>query len=53
MEIVALGPLAYISLQLTFGGDPNPSQWSDLSETSCDLANDMVCHEGSKPAKYC
>ena len=31
-----------IALRLTFGGSPNPSRWSDLSELVCDLGNDMV-----------
>jgi hypothetical protein len=31
-----------IHLRLTFGGSPNPSRWSDLSEMGCDLANDLI-----------
>ncbi|KAI2490861.1 hypothetical protein MHU86_14415 [Fragilaria crotonensis] len=27
---------------MTFGGAPNPSQWSDVSEVITDLANDLV-----------
>jgi hypothetical protein len=27
---------------MTFGGAPNPSQWSDVSEVIVDLANDLV-----------
>jgi hypothetical protein len=29
---------------MTFGGAPNPSQWSDVSEMATNLANDLVCH---------
>ena len=33
-----------VSLRLTFGGAPCPPTWSCISETICDLANDlMVC----------
>ena len=31
--------LALMYLRLTFGGKPCPSEWSDLSEMVCDLAN--------------
>ncbi len=30
------------ALRMTFGGAPNPSQWSDISEVIADLANDLV-----------
>ena len=35
-----------LALRMTFGGSPNPSQWSDISELMCDLANDLVRHPG-------
>jgi hypothetical protein len=28
-----------VTLRMTFGGAPNPSQWSDVSEVIADLAN--------------
>ena len=31
-----------MTLGMTFGGRPNPSQWSDVSEVITDLANDLV-----------
>ena len=31
-----------VVLRMTFGGAPNPSQWSDISEVITDLANDLV-----------
>jgi hypothetical protein len=31
---------------MTFGGAPNPSQWSDMSKLATDLANDLVCDGG-------
>ncbi|KAI2492527.1 hypothetical protein MHU86_22009 [Fragilaria crotonensis] len=31
-----------MALRMTFGGSPNPSQWSDVSEVIADLANDLV-----------
>ena len=34
--------LLLVALRLTFGGAPNPSQWSDVSEVAVDLANDLV-----------
>lgn len=43
---VVLHEIDFIALHLTFGGAPNPSRWSDLSESSCDLANTLVRHPG-------
>ena len=40
--IVGVGTLALLALRLTFGGKPNPSMWGDISETACDLANDLL-----------
>ncbi|KAI2505693.1 hypothetical protein MHU86_8752 [Fragilaria crotonensis] len=34
-----------MALRMTFGGSPNPSQWSDVSEVVADLANDLVRRE--------
>ena len=44
--MVVVGSRLLIALRLTFGGAPNPSRWSDLSEISCDLANDLSRHSG-------
>ena len=38
-----------VALRLTFGGAPNPSQWSDVSETAVDLANDLVRRDDWDP----
>ena len=34
--------ILYLALRMTFGGSPCPSQWSCISETMCDLANDLI-----------
>jgi hypothetical protein len=34
--------LLLMALRMTFGGAPNPAQWSDISEVVTDLANDLV-----------
>jgi hypothetical protein len=34
--------LAIITLRLTFGGVPCPYQWGVMSETICDLANELI-----------
>jgi hypothetical protein len=34
--------LLLVALRMTFGGSPNPAQWSDVSEVITDLANDLV-----------
>ncbi len=51
-SITVLDEYALIAQRLTFGGRPNPSRWSDLSELACDLANDLVRHPGWDHAKY-
>ena len=37
-----LTDLLLVALRMTFGGAPNPSQWSDVSDVITDLANDLV-----------
>jgi hypothetical protein len=38
--------IAYIALRLTFGGKACPNEWSVISETTTDLANDLLrCDE--------
>jgi hypothetical protein len=44
--MVTIGIFVLIALRLTFGGAPNPSQWSDISEMATDLANDIVRDDG-------
>ena len=39
--IAIQGPLAYLSLRLTFGGSPNPPTWCMFSEIVTDLANEI------------
>jgi hypothetical protein len=34
--------IAYIALRLTFGGKACPNEWSVISETTTDLANDLL-----------
>jgi hypothetical protein len=44
--IALMGPFLLMALRMTFGGAPNPSQWSDMSKLATDLANDLVCDGG-------
>ena len=44
--MVAIDDFILVALCLTFGGAANPSQWSDVSELTCDLTNDIVRDEG-------
>ena len=44
--------LLLVALRLTFGGAPNPSQWSDVSEVAVDLANDLVRRDDWDPASW-
>ena len=41
-----------VALRMTFGGAPNPSQWSDISEVIADLANDLVRRTDWEPAVW-
>eukprot|EP00984_Skeletonema_dohrnii_P011474 scaffold4586_cov70-Skeletonema_dohrnii-CCMP3373.AAC.2 len=41
--------IALIPLRMTFGGAPNPSEWGVISETSCDLANELLSNDGWNP----
>ena len=40
-----------MALRLTFGGKPNPSEWSCLSESTTDLANDILSCKEWDPIK--
>ncbi len=41
-----------VALRLTFGGSPNPSLWSDVSEVVTDLANDLVRRPDWDPTRH-
>ena len=44
--MVAINDFILVALHLTFGGAANPSQWSDISELTCDLTNKIMRDEG-------
>ena len=44
--MVAINNFILVALHLTFGGAANPSQWSDVSELTCDLTNDIMRDAG-------
>jgi hypothetical protein len=50
--MVIVGSFLLIALRLTFGGAPNPSRWSDLSEIACDLSNDLARNPGWDPTRH-
>ena len=50
--MITIGAFVLIALRMTFGGAPNPSQWSDLSELACDLINDLVRDDGWDEQTY-
>jgi hypothetical protein len=50
--MVLVGQRLLVALRLTFGGAPNPSRWSDLSEIACDLSNDLVRNPGWDPTVH-
>jgi hypothetical protein len=41
-----------VALRMTFGGSPNPSLWSDVSEVVTDLANDQVRRSDWDPTRH-
>ena len=41
-SMATLEDFLFISLRLTFGGAPCPPTWSCISESVCDLANDLI-----------
>jgi hypothetical protein len=41
-----------VALRMTFGGSPNPSLWSDVSEVVTDLANDLVRRSDWDPTRH-
>jgi hypothetical protein len=47
-----VGEHLLVALRMTFGGAPNPSQWSDVSELACDLSNDLARHPGWDPSRH-
>jgi hypothetical protein len=44
--------LLLMALRMTFGGSPNPAQWSDVSEVVTDLANDLVRRNDWDPQQF-
>jgi len=44
--MVTIGAFTLVALHMTFGGEANLSQWSDVSELATDLANDLVKDNG-------
>ena len=46
-SMTVLNGLLEISLRLTFGGSACPPQWCCISETNCDLANDIMSSDPS------
>jgi hypothetical protein len=50
--MVLVGRFLLVALRLTFGGAPNPSRWSDLSEIACDLSNDLARNPGWEPSRH-
>eukprot|EP00978_Attheya_sp_CCMP212_P025270 scaffold80933_cov58-Attheya_sp.AAC.1 len=52
-SITVIAGYLLLALRMTFGGAPNPSQWSDVSEMACDfLANDIGHHPEWNPAVH-
>ena len=45
-SVVAIDDFVLVALRLTFGGAANLSQWSDISELTCDLTNNIMRDEG-------
>jgi hypothetical protein len=43
--------LAYVSLRFTFGGSPNPSEFSLISEMIADLSNILLQHKDWDPTR--
>ncbi len=44
--------LLLMALRMTFGGAPNPAQWSDIYEVVTDLANDIVRRNDWDPTRF-
>ena len=42
-----------LALRMTFGGSPNPSEWSEVSEVVTDLANDLARRLDWDPNLHC
>ncbi|KAI2499964.1 hypothetical protein MHU86_14538 [Fragilaria crotonensis] len=49
----AIAGMMLMALCMTFGGAPNPSQWSDVLEVIADLANDLVRRMDWDPVGVC
>jgi len=46
---MVIGKFALIALRMTFGGKPNPSQWSDVSEMATDVSNVLARRDNWDP----
>jgi hypothetical protein len=44
--------LILILTRMSFGGAPNPSFWSDISEMTCDFVNELLCSRDWEPRKF-
>jgi hypothetical protein len=44
--------LILILTWMSFGGGPNPSFWSDISEMTCDFVNELLCLRDWEPRKF-
>jgi len=51
-SMVSIDGMLLMALRMTFGGAPNPSQWSDITEPACDLANDLCRRPDWSPAEF-
>jgi hypothetical protein len=47
--IIQFGGFILAFLRIPFGGKPGPSQWNDISEMTCDLANALIDDETWAP----
>jgi hypothetical protein len=53
-SIIVIAGIAYIALQLTFGGSPNPPTWCAFSEMVTDLSNEIpLCHDWDPKTLRC
>jgi hypothetical protein len=48
----SIDKLLLMALRMTFGGSPNPAQWSNVSEVMTDLANDLVRRNDWDPQQF-
>lgn len=51
MQVLTFGPMALVMLRMAFGGSPNPSAWTTISEMVTDLANELLVDRNWDPKK--